>query len=287
MMENTAFFVKKLNYNEYRTKLGLKKGISQTGGKMMALYYVKEKDIKIEKKNGYGCSEMLAGTYPGGVHAIRCLLDAGAYVDEVPGQETLEICCFTSGRGAVLCGGHAYAVEELSFFVPEPGQPFTVHAATDMIWTRFSVEQKPGDQARYASFHMRLPFFKPYSQCTEYIQDVHSSRSESRSVIPTKRLCRVLMGTMMADAEGCAEPQGCFEKGHPAVAQWNVLFGDNKLLLTVDGESVELEGNDFSYVPAGCDHSLQCQPGAKIGYIWFEHYVLEKDYLVSYPQSKS
>ena len=75
------------------------------------------------------------------------------------------------------------------------------------------------------------------------------------------------------------------EKGHPAVAQWNVLFGETDLLLTVDGESVSQQGGDFSYVKAGLDHSLHCMPGKTIHYIWFEHYVQEKDYLVSYPRS--
>ncbi len=55
--------------------------------------------------------------------------------------------------------------------------------------------------------------------------------------------------------------------------------------MTVDGESVSQQGGDCSYVKAGLDHSLQCMPGKTIHYIWFEHYVQEKDYLVSYPRS--
>lgn len=251
----------------------------------MALAYVKKKDIHLEMKNGFGQTEMLAGTYDGGVRAFRCKLEAGCQVSPEILPDTLQIFCLTDGKGAIITPERAYCIDEVSFYVADPYSTFTFHAATEMVYTMFVVEQKPGDLERFAAFHMKLPFFKGLSQCVEYCQDCKSASSRSFSVIPTKRLCRVLMGVGEAYAENSDQPEGCFEKGHPAVAQWNVPFGQTDMLLTVDGESVDQEAGDFSYVKAGLDHSLQCKPGKQIHYIWFEHYVQERDYLISYPRA--
>mgnify|MGYP002510112783 CR=1 FL=1 len=251
----------------------------------MSILYVKKDDIHLDMKQGYGQAELLPGTYPGGVHAWRCKLNAGCQVKPEMQKDTIQVFCLTDGKGAIITPERAYSIDEVSFYVADPDSTFCIHAATDMTWTMFVVEQKLGDLERYRAFHMKLPFFKGLSQCVEYCQDCKSPSSRSYSVIPTKRLCRILMGVGEASAEHSDQPEGCFEKGHPAVAQWNVPFGDTEMLLTVDGESVDQESGDFSYVPAGLDHSLQCKPGKNIHYIWFEHYVLEKDYLVSYPRS--
>lgn len=251
----------------------------------MSIAYVTKENIELEWKDGFGQAEMLAGTYSGGVRAFRCVLKAGCVVTPSMEPGTLQIFCLTDGKGAIITPEKAYAIDEVSFYVADPDSVFTFHAATDMTYTMFVVEQKDGDKERFSAFHMKLPFFKGLSQCTEYCQDCKSKNSRSFSVIPTKRLCRVLMGVGEAYAENSTEPEGCFEKGHPAVAQWNVVFGDTDMLLTVDGESVEQKGGDFSYVPAGLDHSLQCKPGKQIHYIWFEHYVQERDYLISYPRA--
>ena len=251
----------------------------------MHVHAVSQEDILLEFHNGFAQAELLPGVYPGGVHAWRCVLQAGHSVAPQQQENTIQVLCLTDGIGAVLTQERAYAVNEVSFFVPDPGAPFSLHAATDLTYTMFVVEQKEGDQKRFEEFHVRLPMFKPLSQCTEYCQSCKSPTSRSFSVIPTKRLCRILMGVGEAYAQHSDQPEGCFEKGHPAVAQWNVPFGNTQMRLTVDGESVVQKGGDFSYVPAGLDHSLECLPGQEIHYIWFEHYVLEKDYLVSYPRA--
>ena len=61
---------------------------------------------------------------------------------------------------------------QVSFFVPDPDVSCAIHAATDMMYTMFVVEQKPADIERYRAFHMKLPFFRGLSQCTEYVQDL-------------------------------------------------------------------------------------------------------------------
>jgi mannose-6-phosphate isomerase-like protein (cupin superfamily) len=251
----------------------------------MAIHYVKKEDIHLTFNNGYAQTELLPGSYNGGVRAFRCILKTGATVSPEILHNSLQILCLTSGKGAVLTKEKVYAINEPAIYAADPFDTFSIHAATDMTFTMFVVEQKPGDVERYDSFHLLLPFFCPLSQGVEYVQSCKTTYSRSFSLIPTKRLCRILMGYCTADGTINNSVEGTIEKGHPAVAQWNVTFGDTNLTLTVNGESVDIQTDDFSYVPAGLDHSLTTKPGSKLGYIWFEHYVLEKDYLVSFPKA--
>lgn len=252
----------------------------------MAIDYVKKEDIVLNFRDGFAQTELLPGTYKGGVRAYRCVLKAGATVFPETKHDTLQVLCITSGRGAVFTDSQVYAVNEPSVFVADPYGSFSIHAGTDVTYTMFVVEQKDGDIERFDAFHLLLPFFRPLSQGVEYVQSCKTEHSRSFSLIPTKRLCRILMGCCTADGTISNSVEGTIEKGHPAVAQWNVTYGDTDLTLTVDGESVDIKTDDFSYVEAGLDHSLTTKPGSKLSYIWFEHYIKEKDYLISYPQTK-
>ena len=250
----------------------------------MAIAYVKKEDIALSFENGFAQTELLPGTYQGGVRAYRCALQAGASVTVQTIPDSIQVLCLTGGKGAVFAQ-QVYAVNEPAVFIADPHAVFSVHAATAMTYTLFVVHQAPGDLARYDAFHLCLPFFLPLSQGVEYMQDCKTEHSRSWSLVPTKRLCRILMGCCSADSTVSNVPEGTIEKGHPSVAQWNVTYGDTDMVLNVDGEEVNLKTDDFSYVEAGRDHSLTTIPGKKLNYIWFEHYVLEKDYLVSYPRA--
>lgn len=249
----------------------------------MAVNHVGREQIKLDFKDGFAKTELLKGSYDGGVRVYRCELKAGCSVQPKVDKATLQILCLTNGCGAVVTPVKSFAVNEPSFFAPDPDGEYSLHAGTDMSYTMFVVEQTENDQKRYEDFHMALPFFKPLSQCTEYIQkSCKTKNTRSLSVIPTKRFCRVLMGV----AESWGDKEGTFEKGHPAVAQWNVPFGDTEHILDVEGETVVQRTGDVSFVPAGLDHSLYTEGNNHAIYIWFEHYVQEVGYLVSYPQAK-
>lgn len=245
----------------------------------MSIDYILKENIKLEFKDGFAQREMLAGTYDGGVSAFRCNLKAGAVINPEIDPDMLQVLCLTDGKGAVITPLRAFAIDEVSFFVADPESTFAIHAATDMEYTMFVVKQTAHDKKRYDEFHLTVPFFTPLSNCVEYNQSCKSPNSKSWSVIPTKRLCRILMGVM----EAWGDSEGSVEVGHPAVAQWNVPYGDTDMILTVDGESIEQKAGDFSYVKAGRDHSLLTKPGKSLHYVWFEHYVQEVDYLVSNP----
>ena len=240
----------------------------------MAIAYVKKEDIALSFENGFAQTELLPGTYQGGVRAYRCALQAGASVTVQTIPDSIQVLCLTGGKGAVFAQ-QVYAVNEPAVFIADPHAVFSVHAATAMTYTLFVVHQAPGDLARYDAFHLCLPFFRPLSQGVEYMQDCKTEHSRSWSLVPTKRLCRILMGCCSADSTVSNVPEGTIEKGHPSVEQWTYCIGNADFTLTVGNDSANTKRGDWSYVPAGLDHSLTAEPGKEVFYVWYEHFTQE------------
>ena len=112
------------------------------------------------------------------------------------------------------------------------------------------------------------------SKCIKYDQDCKGPHTTSWFVLTGQQLGRIMVGAVRAVGEGTAE------KGHPAVEQWNYCVGDSDFELTVDGETRPHRSGEWSYVPAGLDHSLMAEPGKEVYYVWFEHFTKEKDFIV-------
>ena len=235
----------------------------------MAIAYVKKEDIVLNFENGFAMTEMLAGayTYPP-VRNFRGVVKAGCCAQPPMHEGCLQVYCLTDGRGYVTTQDKVFTVEELSFFVPAVGVPFTIHALTEMTFTAFIIKMGERDWAVHNRSRLVLPFFRKVSDSEEYWQSCKTEGTRSWSIINGKQLFPVIMGVVKS-GEG-----GTIEKGHPSVAQWNVILGDSDIDLTIDGEgTVEQKGGDFSYVPAGPDHSLVARPGKTLHYIWFEYFV--------------
>jgi hypothetical protein len=242
----------------------------------MSIAHAKNKDIISNFKDGFAQTELLAGVYPG-IRHYRCVLKEGCTVTPETYKKSLQVLCLTNGEGYITTPKKAFSINELSFFIANLDEEFTIHAVTDLVFTKFVVDLTDHDMDVYNNTHLVLPFFRPLSTANEYYQSCKTDNTRSWSIVVGKQLTRILFGVVKC------EDGGTTEKGHPAVAQWNVILDDSDIVLTVDGESVNQESGDFSYVPAGLDHSLISKPGKKLNYIWFEHYVQEVDYIVTNP----
>lgn len=243
----------------------------------MAIAYVSKEALSFSFKNGFAQTEMLPGEYPG-VRTYRSVLKAGHAVSPKTYSRSHQVLCFTDGEGYITTPSRAHEIVGLSFFIANFDEEFSIRAATDLVFTAFIVDQTDHDMEVYKEGHVVLPFFRLASEGIEYFQSCKSEETRSWSLLVGGQLNRILFG-FVRSLEG-----GTIEKGHPTVAQWNVIMEDSDLTLTIGGESVNQRSGDFSYVPAGLDHSLVAKPGKHLNYIWFEHYVQEIDYIVKNPR---
>ena len=232
----------------------------------MAIAYVRKEDVALTFKDGYAEAEMLPGSFPH-VKCYRCALKAGTTITPPVHIGAQQYICFTGGEGYVTTPLKAFNIGELSFFVTKLGEAYSVHAATDMEYTTFVVEMGEREMAQYNKSRLVMPFFRKLSDADEYWQDCKTEGTRSWQILVGKHAFPIIMGVVKSPSGGT------IEKGHPSVAQWNIILDESDIVLTVEEESVDQTTGDFSFVPAGPDHSLVAKPGKRLSYIWFEYYV--------------
>ena len=233
----------------------------------MAIAIVRKEDMKAEFVNGFAKMELLPGSFPG-VYNYKCYLKAGCTVSPEKYADKSAVYCFTSGTGYVATQKWARNITELSFFVADfDNSDFAIHAATDMEFLCLVMDMDVEDKKAQEACHTTLPFFVSFSECREYTQDCKGPHTRSWQVLYKGEIGRNLMGVVKAVGEGTVE------KGHPAVDQWNYGLDNADFTLTVEDERVAHRAGDWSFVPAGLDHSLTAEPGKEVAYIWFERFV--------------
>lgn len=244
---------------------------------MEKVYIARNEDIKpVFDANGYACVELLPGTYDGGIRNYKCFLKAGCDVSPEMYSDKTVLFFFGFGKGYITDSESAYNITEVAFYAPYFEKcPYRIHAVEDMEWVMSIVELNEWDKEVLKKSQTYLPMFKSYSNCSKYRQDCKGPHTESRNVLLPGQLGRVILGTVKAIGEGT------IEKGHPAVHQWNYCLGNSDFNLIVDnGEPIRHVAGEFSFIPAGPDHSLVADSGKEVFYIWYEQYVREKDFII-------
>lgn len=242
---------------------------------MQKVYAAKEKDIAVKyDANGFYMEELLPGTYRGGVCNYKCYLRAGSEISPRIYGEDMVVLMFGKGRGYIKTKDCLDKITEIAFYVPDfQRQPYVIHAFEDMEFVYSVIKMNQWDKELYAECHTRLPFFTLISDVVIYDQDCKGPDTTSWWILSAGQLGRIMLGVVRGVGGGTVE------KGHPRVAQWNYCVGNSDFLLTVeDAPAIEHKSGDWSYIPAGFDHSLVAEPGKEVFYIWFEHHKKEKDF---------
>lgn len=245
----------------------------------MSKFYIARSD-EIEPcydDNGFAITELMADSHDGSIHNYKGFLKTGAEIAPELHSNEIVIYMFGKGKGYVADQNGVHNVEEeVSFYFPDfDKNAYRIHAFEDMEFIKSVVKMEDYDWEDYHSSHIRLPYFTPLSRCVRYDQDCKGPHTTSWHVLSPKQLGHVILGVVRAVGEGTNE------QGHPAVHQWNYCLGNSDFDITVDGETTHTKAGDFSFIPAGPDHSLIAQPGKEVFYAWYEQFTRgSRDYIV-------
>ena len=244
---------------------------------MQKVYALHNEDFRVEyDQNGFYMTELLPDTYNGGIRNFKCFLKAGSeYKPELQAKETV-LLMFGKGKGYIASKKHLFNITEVAVYAADfDKESYTIHALEDMEFVCSRIEMNEWDWKVFNSSHVRLPFFVQMSDCVIYDQDCKGPHTDSWWILSPQQLGRIMLGIVRANGEGTVE------KGHPKVEQWNYCLGNSDFHLSVeDAPVVHHKGGEWSYVPAGYDHSLTAEPGKEVFYFWYEHYTREKDFVV-------
>lgn len=165
----------------------------------MALYLDRKKQNVIYDSQGFLISELLPGSYRKGIHFYRCSLKAGySHCPELY-KDKIVLLLFGFGKGYITDERNAYHIEEVVFYAPDFDHvPYTVHAVDDMEFVMAVVDMNQWDWEVYRESHARLPFFRPISKCTMYVQSCKGPGVTSWNVLLGRQLGRIMAGVVRA-----------------------------------------------------------------------------------------
>lgn len=231
---------------------------------------------KYQMDGGYGELEVLHGAYPL-IHTYRCILKVGEEYTVKPfGESVLVTYALVKGKGYIYDDVKSYNVDEFSVYIPNHDTTFTVHAVDEMEFLRIVTDMTETDIKRFRDYHETLPLFRrAVTDGHPYVQTCQGPGTLSWNVVHGTFMGRICIGYV----EGEGGPgAGIFEEnGHAAQCQFNYAMSGADFYTGVADETVKTEEGDWIYIEAGLGHTAVAnEPGRKVSYFWFEHFVEEQ-----------
>lgn len=111
-------------------------------------------------------------------------------------------------------------------------------------------------------------FIRALEECPVYSEDIKSSKSVNRMILPGGKVPRFCMGSV--ETEG---PDTVAEHEHPMLDQLFFGLKGCRCTCTADGTSRKLTENMMLHIPLGSRHAVSVEDGHKLAYIWFDFFL--------------
>ena len=119
-------------------------------------------------------------------------------------------------------------------------------------------------------------YIKALSDCQVYTEEIKSSKTINRMILPVGLVPRFCMGSVETNG-----PDSVGEHEHPMLDQHFLGLEKCKCTCSADDESILLTENMMLHIPLGSKHSVSVADGDILAYIWFDFFFTIKgqDYM--------
>lgn len=130
------------------------------------------------------------------------------------------------------------------------------------------IAQNPDDHSSF--------YIKALSDCPIYTEEIKSSKTVNRMILPVGLVPKLCMGTVETNG-----PDSVGEHEHPMLDQHFLGLDKCKCTCNANGESILLTENMILHIPLGSKHSVSVAEGDVLSYIWFDFFFTLKgqDYI--------
>jgi len=111
-------------------------------------------------------------------------------------------------------------------------------------------------------------YIKALDDCPVYTEDIKSSKSLNRILLPEGMIPRLCIGYVETTG-----PDTVAEHEHPMLDQLFLGMKDCNCLCIADGSSILLTENLMIHIPLGSKHSVTVEKGSKLAYIWIDFFL--------------
>jgi hypothetical protein len=227
--------------------------------------------IELVTDKNSSCKVILPGEVEG-VFIEYVSLKGGGTFRGFSKPQYYDVILFFKGSGKVRINDHKYRVEGI-FIVRIPyKRQYSIHVkqGEEIHFLRIRKSLDNNDLrviSQNKREHSRM-FIKSLDECQVYTEDIKSSKSLNRMILPEGMVPRFCMGCVET-----AGPDSVAEHEHSMLDQ--LIFGleDCKCTCIADGNSTLLLENMLLHIPLGSKHSVSVADGDRLAYVWFDFFL--------------
>jgi len=202
----------------------------------------------------------------------------------IPEENEQRVLLFTGGTGSILHDGANFVIDELSLFVPDLHREFIISSGKeDLSYLEIIIHMGPDDLRWLGEREDKFPFFVPYSECRQYVDDIKSGKTVSRIILSEDIVPRVCIGSVKTSG-----PDEVEAHTHPMLEQLFFGLAGNDVVVKADSAEARFLEKDLLHIPLGSSHGVKVTSGKELHYVWIDifHSLEDIDYIKDHHKMK-
>jgi quercetin dioxygenase-like cupin family protein/mannose-6-phosphate isomerase-like protein (cupin superfamily) len=197
----------------------------------------------------------------------------GGHSHTEPGSADLAVVWLVvDGKGTMVARDQRFAVEEETIAWAPQGWHWELQADEGQTLHVLRVRQQLSaedleDLAQHSELQ-KAPLVKRFADCPRYDEDIKSSGTVSRTLLPEHHVPRMAMGTVEATGPDEVAPHR-----HPMLEQLFLGLRGNQVTVTANESRARLGEFELLHIPLGSLHGVQVQEGNKMHYVWMDFFL--------------
>jgi hypothetical protein len=242
-----------------------------------------QKIFTIIEKNIPGGSMIRNTVLPGeieGLHIESVSLKGPYRISEFPNSGIYNLLLSLKGSALLYSKGSKYGFNNKSISRIPYNEQFDVEVEKGnefhFLWLKKQLDENDLRLISQSPGEHSTVYIKLLSDCQTYSEDIKSSKTVSRMILPVGLIPRLCIGSV----ETCG-PDSVGEHEHPMLDQLFLGWENCMCTCKADGESILLTENIMLHIPLGSKHSVSVNEGDLLSYLWFDFFFTVKgqDYI--------
>ncbi len=193
-------------------------------------------------------------------------------ITEPPSQYSWDVILSLEGKAFLEIEGIRHLFCDQSVLSIPYLKAYSIHAEKDqeVSFIRIRISLDDADllyAAGKMKDHARL-YAKAFSDCPVYTEEIKSSKSVNRMILPEGLVPRFCMGSVETSG-----PDIVAKHSHPMLDQLFLGLPGCRCTCFAGKEQILLEENLLLHIPLGSEHYIEVEAGNRLAYIWFDFFL--------------
>ena len=207
-----------------------------------------------------------------GIHVAQISIsDQNAIIDKTQkGYKTIYL--FIKGKGIVSANKKKYEIVPETILLPNSLNKVTIKSAKNDTLSFLKISSKLTaqdleDLKDFPDENTKHVYYAKFTDCKSYTEPIKSPNTVSRTILPSKYIPRIAMGTVQTTGP---DKVGAHE--HPMLEQLFLGLSENDCVVYADDAKVDFPEFSVLHIPLGSSHSVSVEKDKVMYYVWMDFF---------------